>query len=267
MMKSLFSIILIVVVLVLSACSGTRLQKQGPGSIKVLSYNIHHANPPSKPGLIDLEAIAKVIKESEADIVGLQEVDVHTERSGKDLDEAAELGRLTGMHHYFVKGIDYQGGEYGIAILSRFPFLKTDSLRLPMAPGAGGEPRVLAIVDVEPVKGKVITFANTHMELKPENRNLQAREIISHLNSKNNPVIFCGDLNAKPGSDVISLFENAFFRSSIPNGNTFPEKNPRTEIDHILFKPKDRFKVLQHSVIKEEYASDHRPLLVELQLK
>src|SRR5690606_40296823 len=84
----------------------------------------------------------------------LQEVDVNTIRSGKGINQAAELARLTGMNYFFVKGIDYQGGDYGVGILSKFPILETDSLRLPMKEGAGGEPRVLAMVTVEPAKGK-----------------------------------------------------------------------------------------------------------------
>ena len=250
----------------LSACSSTRTGKRNNIRIKVLTYNIHHANPPSMPDLIDMGAIAKVIKESKADIVGLQELDVYTERSGKYLDQATELGRLTGMHHYFVKGIDYQGGEYGIAILSRFPIIKSEHIRLPMKEGIGSEPRVLAFITIEPVKGKQITFANTHMDLKPENRVLQARAIVDYLRTIQLPLIFCGDLNAKPGSVPIKIFDMYFTRSSIENGFTIPQINPRSEIDFIMYKPSNRFKIMKHVVINEPYASDHLPLLVELEL-
>lgn len=248
------------------SCSVSKTGNSSPLQLKVLTYNIHHANPPSKPDFIDLPAIVKVIKESKADIVGLQEIDVHTERSGKGLDQAAELGRLTGMHYYFVKGIDYQGGEYGVAILSRFPIIKSDSLRLPMKEGIGGEPRVLAVITVEPVKGKKVVFANTHLDLKPETRILQARAIVNYLNKIQSPVIFCGDLNAKPGSEPINLFDEYLTRSSIPNGLTIPQINPRSEIDFIMFKPASRFNILKHEVINEPYASDHLPVLVELEL-
>ena len=257
----------IITLLICHSCSVSKTGNNSPMQLKVLTYNIHHANPPSKPDLIDLPAIVKVIKESKADIVGLQEIDVHTERSGKGLDQAAELGRLTGMHHYFVKGIDYQGGEYGVAILSRFPIIKSDSLRLPMKEGIGGEPRVLAVITIEPVKGKKIVFANTHMDLKPETRILQARAIVDYLKDIQSPVIFCGDLNAKPGSEPINLFDEFFTRSSILNGFTIPQINPKSEIDFIMFKPANRFKILKHEVINEPYASDHLPVLVELELK
>jgi len=89
--------------------------------LRVLTYNIHHGNPPSRPDFIDINAIANVIKQQNPDIVSLQEIDVNTIRSGKTLDEANELGRLTGMKAYFAKGIDYGGGEYGVAVLSKLP--------------------------------------------------------------------------------------------------------------------------------------------------
>lgn len=234
---------------------------------KVLTYNIHHANPPSRPDYIDLEAIARVIRETDVDIVGLQEVDVHTIRSGKQVNQATELARLTGMTSYFVKGIDYQGGEYGIAILSKFPILQADSLRLPMAPGVGGEPRVMAMVTVEPQKGKRFVFANTHLDLKQETRILQARAIQEKLATFDVPVIFCGDLNAKPGSDVINFFDEHFVRSRIENGYTLPEVNPKSEIDFIMYRPASRFQIIGHEVIAEEYASDHRPVLVEFRFR
>ena len=252
--------------LLISACSATKTGINDKVKIKILTYNIHHANPPSKPGVIDLAAIAKVINESKADIVGLQELDAHTTRSGSELDEAAELGRLTGMYYYFAKAIDFAGGDYGVAILSRFPIIKFENLKLPMNDGVGGEPRILAAITIEPVKGKQIVFANTHLELNAENRILQARAIVDYLGKSEIPVIFCGDLNSSPGSNTIKLFDEHFTRSIISNGFTFPQDNPDREIDFIMFKPANRFKVLKHDVINEFFASDHRPVMVELEM-
>jgi len=235
--------------------------------LKVLSYNIHHANPPSQPKLIDLPAIAKVINESGADLVALQEVDVNTIRSGKGINQAKELGRLTDRHFFFVKGIDFEGGEYGIAILSKFPILKTDSLRLPMKEGLEGEPRVVAIITVEPTKGKPVVFASTHLDLKPEHRELQAKAIVEKLGNLKTPVILCGDFNAKPDSEVIAILDKNFKRSSIPNGFTIPVINPNREIDFVMYNPEKKFQVKKHIVINESYASDHLPVFVEFSMK
>lgn len=263
MKNNLLSTVLLVLLAFLSLSVTYAQNGKKEKVLKVLTYNIHHANPPSKDGFIDLSAIAKVINESGADLVALQEVDVHTQRSGKEVDQAAELGRLTGMNHFFVKGIDYEGGEYGVAVLSRFKILKTDSLRLPMKEGIGGEPRVLALITVKPAKGKKMVFGSTHLDLKSETRVLQAEAITAHLQKLNLPVILGGDFNAKPESQEIGVFDQHFKRSSIPNGFTIPVTKPNREIDFIMFKPEDRFKVVKHEVIIEQYASDHLPVYVE----
>ncbi|HYG99654.1 MAG TPA: endonuclease/exonuclease/phosphatase family protein [Terriglobales bacterium] len=228
-------------------------------TLKVLTYNIHHGNPPSKPGAIDIKAIAKVISESGADLVGLQEVDVHTNRAGKDLNEAAELAKLTGMNFYFAKSIDYDGGDYGLAILSKFPILHGETLLLPLQ---GGESRAMGVVTVEPTPGKKILFATTHLDLKAHNRVLQVNFIREYYANKNLPTILCGDFNAFPDSETISSLDEMFRRSAIASGLTFPMNKPDREIDYVMFRPADKFTVKSHVVVPEEYASDHRPVLV-----
>src|SRR5690606_9126540 len=86
-------------------------------SVRILTYNIYHANPPSKPNVIDIQAIADVINQSGADVVGIQEVDIKVSRS-EMMDQAEKLAELTGMHYYFSKGIDLEKGFYGTLLLS-----------------------------------------------------------------------------------------------------------------------------------------------------
>lgn len=266
-MKNLYYFIsLLLYVFFFNSCAYKNQSRSPQRTLKVLTYNIHHANPPSRVNYIDLPAVAKVIIDSKADLVGLQEIDVNTLRSGKQINQAAELGKLTGMHYYFAKGIDFQGGDYGIAILSRFPIIKAEKLALPMKPDVGGEDRVMALATIELWNGKQFIFANTHLDLKPENRILQANAIVNYLDKMQLPVIFCGDLNTSPGSEAMKVFDSHFKRSSIENGFTFPQNNPDREIDFILYKPKERFKIISHKIISETYASDHLPLLVELEL-
>ena len=142
-----------------------------------MTYNIHHCNPPSAGAKIDVEAIAQVIRKEKPDLVALQEVDVNTERSGKGLHQAKELARLTGMNFYFSKAIDHQGGDYGVAVLSRFPILDSTRFILPIDPKIGGETRTLAAITVEVAKGKKLVFACTHLDLKEPNRLSQSEQI------------------------------------------------------------------------------------------
>ncbi|MBS9525710.1 endonuclease/exonuclease/phosphatase family protein [Litoribacter alkaliphilus] len=230
-----------------------------------MTYNIHHANPPSQPGLIDLEAIARVIKESDADLVALQEVDVKTERSGVDLDQAAALGELTGMYHYFEKSIDHQGGEYGNAILSRFPIEESSKHAISNMEGVNSERRAVLQIKVD-VEGQPFWFASTHLDYSNKENNLhQSKEVAGLYRDSEIPVILAGDFNALPDSEGINYLEGYFERTCRHNcGYTIPEKNPNRTIDFIMFTKDAGIEVVEHRVIPEEYASDHRPVFASL---
>ena len=171
-MKFFTPVVLFILLMLMSGCGKTQRKvaksqdaiESDSSELRVLCYNIHHCNPPSKPGLIDMDAIAKVINHSKPDIVALQEVDVHTGRSGSGLHQAKELARKTGMQSYFAKAIDYDGGEYGVAILSRFPMESTMKFELPTSAGTNGEPRVLATAGITLPGKEKIRFAGTHLD-------------------------------------------------------------------------------------------------------
>ncbi len=246
---------------VLLCFSHVALTQSTERTIKVLTYNIHHAEPLSTPGVIDIKAIAKVILASDADLVGVQEVDVRTRRSGVDLDEAAELARLTGMHFYFSKSRDWEGGDYGITILSRFPILHAENLPLPLE---GGEHRSIAVITIKPPHGKKMLFSTTHLDLKASNRLLQVNFIKDYFSKRKLPTILCGDFNSTPDSDTIRSLDEMFQRSTTPSGLTFPMDKPVKEIDFVMYRPAKAFTVKSHEVIPERYASDHLPVLVTL---
>lgn len=235
--------------------------------LTIMSYNIHHANPPSKAGYIDIDAIAAVINKYKPDVVALQEVDVNTKRSG--MNEAVTLAEKTKMNFYFAKAIDHDGGDYGVAILSRYPLSGGTTHKLPTATGTNGEPRVLATAAIE-WNGKKIIIACTHMDAQRSdtNRLLQINAITGILKDETNPVILAGDLNAAPGGAVINILDQHFTRSCTQNcGFTIPQVNPTKTIDFIAYKPAANFAVLAHTVIDEQYASDHLPVLATLKLQ
>ena len=230
--------------------------------VKILTYNIHHANPPSKPGVIDINAIAKVINESGAEIVGIQEVDILVSRS-EMMNQAEKLAELTGMEYYFSKGINLEKGYYGTLILSKHKIVGKRRYDLPMP--VASENRSLAIVDVQLPDGKTISVANTHLDLKEENRIEQAAFIneLGELYSK--PLILVGDLNAKPNSKPIKLLEQYFVRNTKDNKPTSPNVNPKNEIDYIMVLNNVEFSWISYRVIAETYASDHLPLVAEIE--
>lgn len=233
--------------------------------IKVLSYNIHHCNPPSRPDFIDLEAISRVIVESGAEIVGLQEVDVFTSRSGSDLDMAKELAEMSGMpYYYFSKGIDYKGGEYGTAILSKFPLSETTTILLPAEEGT--EQRTISIATVSLEDGTSYKFANTHLDYSSASNALsQAERIVAYFEEEKSPLILVGDFNSTPNSAPILKLDSRFTRTCKNDcAPTIPVINPNKTIDFIMFSSEKDFKVESHRVIQEAYASDHLPVAAEL---
>lgn len=233
-------------------------------TVKILTYNIHHANPPSTPGKIDIEAIAKVINDSKADIIGIQEVDINVSRS-EMVNQAEKLAELTGTEYFFSKGIDLEKGYYGVLILSKHKIVGKRRYDLPMP--VKSENRSLAIVDVELPGGKTVSLANTHLDLKEENRIAQA-EFINELGELyKKPLILVGDLNAKPDSKPIKILEEYFVRNTTSNQPTSPNVNTKNEIDYIMVLKNREFNWKSYQVIKEEYASDHLPLLAEIEFK
>lgn len=239
-------------------------------NLRVLCYNIHHANPPSRPGFIDLEAIANVIKQEQPHLVALQEVDVYTGRSGKTSHQAEHLALRTGMKAYFAKAIAYDGGEYGVAILSKLPMEAMKNTSLPTAVGTGGEPRTLATAVITLPRGKKILFASTHLDAQRQdtNRLLQINSITQVLQEEKLPVVIAGDFNAVPSTRIIERLDDHFTRTCITNCQfTVPQKNPTRTIDFIAYTPAAAFSVVEHEVIDEPYASDHLPVKAVIKLK
>ncbi|MGS2741875.1 endonuclease/exonuclease/phosphatase family protein [Sinomicrobium sp. M5D2P17] len=245
-----------------------RKDSTGEASVTILSYNIHHSNPPSRPDYIDVAAIAEVIKKSNADIVGLQEVDVYTERSGTALHMARELAELSGMDYfYFSKAIDYKGGAYGTAILSKYPLSDTLTISLPSA--AGTEPRVLSVATVTFDNNRKFCFANTHLDYTDADNNMdQAEHLALYFEEPALPVILTGDFNVAPESKTITYLDQHFVRSCINACSyTSPANNPRRTIDYIMYKGENDFTVEKHQVIRESYASDHLPVKAVLKME
>ncbi|HEY9183698.1 MAG TPA: endonuclease/exonuclease/phosphatase family protein [Salegentibacter sp.] len=236
--------------------------------IKVISYNIHHANPPSQPDSIDIDAIVRVIKDQDADLVALQEVDSGTERSGEG-NQAAMIAEKLNMYFYFSKALNFNGGEYGNAILSKYPIEEAETHPLPNDPEADTEDRVMATGKIRLPGGNKIIFASTHLDYKANSpsRIRQLKRILEIVEKMNLPVILAGDFNDVPGSETIDLLTSAFRLSCNNCPPTIPVIAPSRAIDFIAYKhPQQKFSTKAHKVIEETYASDHRPVFALIEL-
>jgi endonuclease/exonuclease/phosphatase family metal-dependent hydrolase len=245
---------------------------ESPDVVRVVTYNIHHSE--GTDGKLDLGRIAGVLRAAAPDVVALQEVDQGTRRSG-GVDQPAELGRLTGMQVAFGRNIDYDGGGYGTAVLTRLAIYSQDSVKLKSfyAPTADNpEQRGVQVLELGWKGGTRFWFFCTHLDYRPpdEERMTSAKTINELLRDRGNDLaILAGDLNAMPDSRVIAEFEKHWKIAGAFDGTnkplrTFPSDKPDRWLDYVLIRPSDRWEIAEVRVLDEPVASDHRPLLAVL---
>ncbi len=249
-----------IALLSVASCSVTGSTPDEPESsqLRVLTYNLHHGE--GVDGRLDLERLAGVIAASAADLVALQEVDRGTSRSG-GVDQLQVLAELTGLHSYFAEFFPYQGGSYGLAILSRVP---ADEQRVISLPPGEREARSALLIQLEGPGEQPMSFACAHLDwLSPDNRRFaQATELAAALNALPGTVLLAGDLNDTPESRTIALLsERLEYRPRVEGARwTFPAPAPEKEIDYVLWRS-TRLELVESVVIDEPVASDHRPVL------
>ncbi|MGC4231449.1 MAG: endonuclease/exonuclease/phosphatase family protein [Niabella sp.] len=241
-------------------------------TIKVLTYNIYHGEENYNQGHSNLKKVAAVINKYQPDFVAMQEVDSMTRRTalfngGVKKDLVAELAKMTGMHGYFGKAMDYSEGGYGEGLLSKYP-AKPVVHHLPVP--EGGEGRALIVIEHKFPNGRKIAFAGTHLCHEFEgNRLAQARAVADIMTGMKMPVIVGGDFNIIPGTEPYKALTQKLDDAAVIHGSpqlTYSYTKPEYRLDYIFINKGKVWKVKNVEVIKNEDASDHLPVLVTLEL-
>lgn len=230
--------------------------------LKVMCYNLRFGE------LASLEELADFIKKENPDIVALQEVDVKTYReraphqNGKDF--ISELAYRTGMLSLFGKTIPYKGGLYGIGILSKYPYISSERILLPMPDGAK-EQRAYLVSEIELANGKTLTFVSTHLDYTTSAvRQAQVDCINNDLLKRKTPVILCGDFNAKPDSPEIKS-KMAVWKQACNMNSTVPAQDAKSKIDYIFCYPKEQWETISAETPVVQL-SDHLPIIATVRL-
>jgi len=249
----------------LYGCRGASTEAAGPVTFRLMTYNIHHGEGPD--GKIDLQKIADLIRKEKADIVSLQEVDKGVPRTDHR-DLCAELAALTGMTGIFSKNYDLEGGDYGNAVLTRFPVKDRTNLHYVML--RPGEQRGLLQLRLD-VKGRELVVMNTHMDCSPgdDERMHSAGEIQRAVaRYAGTPVILSGDFNDLPRSRVYNklseTLEDTWGIAGSGEGVTYPGDKQR--IDYVWRSREGALTPLK-AWTPVSASSDHLPLMVEFKLR
>ena len=225
---------------------------QNQRQVRVMSYNVRHCAGVDM--VLDYDRTAAVISKQQPDVVALQELDSMTGRSGYRY-QLGELADRTQYYPIFGSAIDYDGGKYGVGILTRERPVSVKRIPLP-----GEEPRVLLVVEL-----KDYVIACTHLDLEAEQRLASVPLIVAEAQRWQKPFVLAGDWNDVPNSPLLQELEESF---TILSGNdaTFPADEPQDCIDYVASFKGQSVMVLKSIVIDEPEASDHRPLVVSVRV-
>jgi endonuclease/exonuclease/phosphatase family metal-dependent hydrolase len=240
---------------------------QAPEIIRVATYNIHSCI--GMDGKLFPDRIARIISRISPDIVALQEVDRHTARSNCQ-DQVTLIAERLGMQYVYFPVLKIDGGDYGLAVLSRFPLEVMNCSYLPQAPLSVSSERRGAMWTRHATLNGTLHLINTHLSLVRKERIVQMRHIVKTLIDQkipdSEPVLFCGDLNAGINSPVYNLLSTRMsdiqkMHPGFRPEPTFFSTYPLLTLDHMFYSP--HLAPLGVTVANDwecRLASDHLPV-------
>lgn len=228
------------------------VESSNPGLLRIVTWNIKTA------ALSSIETIAELLSSLDADVIALQEVDRLTERSGR-ADQAAELGGLLGMEHSFAAALEQSHGEYGIALLSRFPFARAERIEMPRA--GGFQPRVAIDADLCAGSAQPLRVLALHADVFPWAATAQTRFIARRAaESVGSGVIVTGDFNQTPEAEGLRAL------GDVPLFDLSPQDVGTSDLSrHIDYLFVDEALTPEDGRVLDSDASDHDPVIADIQ--
>ena len=274
---------LVAVALILTAAVAPPVGAAAAGSsrdvaLRIVSYNMHVGI--GADGRLDLERTAKALDAMDADVIGLQEVDVHWSARSQWRDQARDLAAALDMRVFFAPIYSFDPPaageprrEYGLAVLTDLPVIDTEKHEItrlstqgadPVPAPAPGFPEV-----VVNARGAVVHVYATHLDFRadPSVRAMQVRDTLAILDEdpKGAQQVLVGDFNAPPDAPELAPLwaelTDTWDEAGSGPGYTFPTTDPVKRIDYITVSPD--IDTLDADVVATE-ASDHLPVVADL---
>ncbi|MBQ1256370.1 MAG: endonuclease/exonuclease/phosphatase family protein [Clostridia bacterium] len=233
--------------------------------MRLMTYNIQSGRDAYKK--LDLSACEKTIREFSPDILALNEVRMKTLDVG-DTEQAKVLAENLDMNFFFAKAIDFNGGEYGIALLSKFPIIRAEGIPVPSLPEEKREKRyedrVLLKAELD-VNGKTVYAFVSHFGLSNAERVSATDLFESEIKKISAPAIFMGDLNMRPDDKLVERIKK--YIADLSENESFMTHHTLTledRIDYIFAS--DHF-ACEKIFSPFSLASDHLPIVAEVDFK
>lgn len=284
--RAFVSALLLILALIPVSTTGTSAASGSPGSatearsvaLRVVSYNIHTGI--GADGRLDLGRTAQTLAAMDADVIGLQEVDVHWSSRSEWRDQARTLAEALDMRVFFAPIYSFEPleegeprREYGLAVLTDLPVVHTenhDITRLstqgsdPVPEPAPGFPEVV----VEAAGARVHVYA-THLDYRadPSVRRAQVADMLEILDTdpEGAQQVLVGDFNAEPhAAELAPLWTrlvDSWRVTGSGDGHTFPAGRPIKRIDYITHSPLIQTRQVE---VLDTPASDHLPVIADL---
>ena len=216
--KSL-TVLLLLIAGLLQATAQTN--NQYPIKLRVASYNIRHGL--GLDGKLDFQRIGTLLEKLDADVVAIQEIDSATTRA----EGSYSLGQIAEQSPYYATygpSIDFQGGKYGIGILSKKRPINIKRIPLP----GRSEARLLLVAEFNDY-----VFACTHLSLDEDERLASVPIIEREAENYSKPFLIAGDWNDSPDSKLLQAIGKKFQICTRIDTGTFPANKPEECIDYI----------------------------------
>jgi len=228
--------------------------------LSVASYNIHRCV--GVDGRCDPLRIAHVIRELDADIVGLQEVHSRVTEDGQahQLDFLADA---TGLRAIASPTLYHHDGHYGNALLTNATILVVRPFDLSVP---GREPRGGIDAEIN-IAGENLRVIVTHLGLSPAERRLQVKRLLTILaEGSTRSLVMLGDINEwRPRAHSLRWLQ-AYF-GEVPAPRTFPTRLPLFALDRIWAKPRAALLRVRVSTSPlARLASDHLPVTATIRV-
>jgi endonuclease/exonuclease/phosphatase family metal-dependent hydrolase len=259
------------------ARSGPEAGPQAGGAVRftLLTYNIHKGVGTDRR--YDPQRIAEVLRHHDADVVLLQEVDRHAERSQR-IDLAALLAReLSYAHRAVSMNVYRKTGRYGNATLSRHPIVRQRNIDLSvrgMIRRGAQHARILL-----PARGGAVHLDvfNVHLGLLASERMRQVRSLIGcgdlHALGHHDACVIAGDMNDWRGRLRDGLLGGLGFACATdrrPDSRwairTYPAYAPAAGLDKVFYRGPLRLLSADRSrLVAARKASDHLPVIAQFE--